>query len=503
MLIKAAIVLALHVTTAVAGNVGAAQAQLLGDLFTTYEKDVRPICDTDVALDVYVGLAIRQIIELDEPKQILYVNAWVRLRWFDCHLQWNASDYKDIDNLIVPFNKVWIPDITLYDNAGDGLEGSKDYLVSVSNTGVCRYLYPTVIRVLCKIDVTYFPFDTQACPLKFGSWSHNGFELNVVNSSNAGDISSFVENTEWDMLSLPVKHNIEYYKCCPEPYPDVTFTVTIKRKPMFYVLNLLFPCVLITAVALLGFLLPPDAGEKVSLEITVLLSLAVFLLVVSETLPASSENFPYIGVYFAVSMVLVSMSTLLTVLILNLHYKGNLNRPVPNWMRTVVFHWLGRVMLVERDSCTIFPESYSEVKAPNKNGASNEAFQGETYSNGYQGFNGKNHIHSSNNGGIPLGEEFSEETTSPTPDHRPHRITPITPLSGEVPASFAPFAEVLKQQLAIMEKEDARKESKLRHDHLASEWKKVGIIMDRFFLAIFAIVLFISSVVILVQLGAS
>jgi hypothetical protein len=31
------------------------------------------------------------------------------------------------------------------------------------------------------------------------------------------------------------------------------------------------------------------------LEITVLLSLAVFLLVVSETMPPSSENFPFIG----------------------------------------------------------------------------------------------------------------------------------------------------------------------------------------------------------------
>jgi hypothetical protein len=52
---------------------------------------------------------------------------------------------------------------------------------------------------------------------------------------------------------------------------------------------------LITAVACLGFMLPPDSDEKASLEITVLLSLAVFLLVVSETMPPSSENFPFIG----------------------------------------------------------------------------------------------------------------------------------------------------------------------------------------------------------------
>jgi len=57
----------------------------------------------------------------------------------------------------------------------------------------------------------------------------------------------------------------------------------------------MFPCMLTSSVAALGFLLPVESGEKVSLEITVLLSLAVFLLLVSESLPPSSEDFPIIG----------------------------------------------------------------------------------------------------------------------------------------------------------------------------------------------------------------
>ena len=71
----------------------------------------------------------------------------------------------------------------------------------------------------------------------------------------------------------------------------------LERLPLFYLLNLMFPCMLISSMALLGFLLPPDSGEKVSLEITVLLSLAVFLLVVSETMPPTSETFPFIGTF--------------------------------------------------------------------------------------------------------------------------------------------------------------------------------------------------------------
>jgi len=56
-----------------------------------------------------------------------------------------------------------------------------------------------------------------------------------------------------------------YYECCKEPYPDVTFTVTMRRRTLYYGLNLLIPCVLISGLALLVFLLPADSGEKISL----------------------------------------------------------------------------------------------------------------------------------------------------------------------------------------------------------------------------------------------
>jgi len=181
-------------------------------------------------------------------------------------------------------------------SAGSSLEGIKEYRPAVYSTGYVSYNFPTVITSLCKVDVTYFPFDTQICELTFGSWAYHGFEMNVTNKSAEGDLSSFVESVEWSVPEIGVTPHTLYYGCCPEPYPDVTFYLKLVRKPLFYLMNLLFPCMLITTVACLGFMLPPDSGEKVSLEITVLLSLAVFLLVVSETLPPSSETFPYIGI---------------------------------------------------------------------------------------------------------------------------------------------------------------------------------------------------------------
>lgn len=64
---------------------------------------------------------------------------------------------------------------------------------------------------------------------------------------------------------MPGIKNTINYACCPEPYVDVTFTIQIRRRTLYYFFNLIVPCVLISSMALLGFTLPPDSGEKLTL----------------------------------------------------------------------------------------------------------------------------------------------------------------------------------------------------------------------------------------------
>lgn len=46
---------------------------------------------------------------------------------------------------------------------------------------------------------------------------------------------------------------------------DITFVIHIQRRTLYYFFNLIVPCVLIASMAVLGFTLPPDSGEKLSL----------------------------------------------------------------------------------------------------------------------------------------------------------------------------------------------------------------------------------------------
>ena len=72
-------------------------------------------------------------------------------------------------------------------------------------------------------------------------------------------------------------------------------------------MNLIFPCALISIVAVFGFLLPPASGEKVNLELTVLLSLAVFQLIVLEMMPPIGDAVPFIGNFLHIFLLCLSV----------------------------------------------------------------------------------------------------------------------------------------------------------------------------------------------------
>ena len=61
------------------------------------------------------------------------------------------------------------------------------------------------------------------------------------------------------------------------------------------------------SLTVLGFYYPPEAGEKVSLEITILMALTFFMQVVSDMQPPSSD-IPIISKYFTFIMVMVACS---------------------------------------------------------------------------------------------------------------------------------------------------------------------------------------------------
>jgi len=90
------------------------------------------------------------------------------------------------------------------------------------------------------------------------------------------------------------------------------------------------------------FWLPPDSGEKITLTITILLALTVFLQFITEYTPKAAKTLPIIGLYFNMNLILVLISVILTIIVLNFHFRGPKKQRVPKWMRYLIIGHIGR-----------------------------------------------------------------------------------------------------------------------------------------------------------------
>ena len=64
-------------------------------------------------------------------------------------------------------------------SADEAFDGTYPTNVVVTSSGSCTYIPPGIFKSTCKIDITWFPFDDQDCKMKFGSWTYNGYKVNL------------------------------------------------------------------------------------------------------------------------------------------------------------------------------------------------------------------------------------------------------------------------------------------------------------------------------------
>uniref|UniRef100_A0A8C2Q1J8 Cholinergic receptor nicotinic alpha 9 subunit n=1 Tax=Cyprinus carpio TaxID=7962 RepID=A0A8C2Q1J8_CYPCA len=327
--------------------------KLLNDLMENYSSALRPVDDTDKSLNVTLQVTLSQIKDMDERNQVLIAYLWIRQTWHDAHLKWSKEDYDGLEVIRIPSSLVWRPDLVLYNKADDDFSGPVDTNVVLRYNGEITWDTPAITKSSCVVDVSYFPFDSQQCNLTFGSWTYNGNQVDIAMGMDSGDLSDFVENVEWECHGMPATKNVIMYGCCSDPYPDITYTLLLQRRSSFYIFNLLLPCFLISFLAPLGFYLPADSGEKVSLGVTVLLALTVFQMMVAESMPPS-ENVPLIGKYYIATMTMVTASTALTIFIMNIHFCGAEAKPVPYWAKVLIIDYMSKIFFVYEvgESCS-------------------------------------------------------------------------------------------------------------------------------------------------------
>ncbi|XP_044532461.1 acetylcholine receptor subunit delta isoform X2 [Gracilinanus agilis] len=309
-----------------------------------YNKNLRPVDHQGDRVDISLALTLSNLISLG---------------WTDSRLQWDMAQFGNISVLRLPPDMLWLPEIVLENNNDATFRISYSCNTLIYPSGWVYWLPPAIFQSSCPISVTYFPFDWQNCSLKFSSLTYTAKEINLQLKEEVDEVSGrsypvewiiidpegFTENGEWEIVHRPARKNIdESVSLGSTSYQDITFYLIIRRKPLFYIINILVPCVLISFMINLAFYLPADSGEKTSVTIAILLAQSVFLLLISKRLPATSHAIPLIGKFLLFGMVLVTIIVLICVITLNIHHRTPSTHILSQGVRKMFLETLPRLL---------------------------------------------------------------------------------------------------------------------------------------------------------------
>nr|ACF60609.1 nicotinic acetylcholine receptor non-alpha subunit [Ancylostoma caninum] len=318
------------------------EERLMMDVFRGYNYLIQPVKNiSDTPIIEKIALQLVLLINVDEKDQVMHTNVWLTLKWHDFQMRWDPVNYREINQIRVSPDKVWLPDIVLFNNADGNYEVSFMCNVVINNLGDMLWVPPAIYKSSCIIDVEFFPFDEQVCTLVFGSWTYNENEIKLeFDQAEWVDLSEYAPSSIWDVMDAPAS--------LVNKRSRIEFQVRIRRKTLFYTVVLIIPTVLMAFLSMAVFFLPTDSGEKMTLTISVLLSIVVFLLLVSKILPPTSSTIPLMAKYLLLTFVLNVITILVTVIIINVYFRGPTTHRMPAWVRKLFLEWMPCVMCMQR-----------------------------------------------------------------------------------------------------------------------------------------------------------
>uniref|UniRef100_A0A665VHQ5 Acetylcholine receptor subunit beta n=1 Tax=Echeneis naucrates TaxID=173247 RepID=A0A665VHQ5_ECHNA len=424
--------------------------QLHQKLFENYNMKVRPARYWEEKVMVRVGMTLSQLVSLNEKNGEMTTNVFMNLAWTDYRLSWTPEEYDNIEVLRIPPNKVWRPDIYLI-NKYESIYRLFFFSILSHFTLLFR---PSSIQ---QSQVAYFPFDWQNCSMVFRSYTYDASEVDLQYFLDDDgkeiheiviDENAFTENGEWAICHKPSRKNIK-----EDLYEDITFYLIIERKPLFYIINIIVPCILTSVLAIFVFYLPPGAGEKMTLSISVLIALTVFMLLLADKVPETSLGIPIIVNYVMFTMILVTFSVILSVVVLNLHHRTPNTHIMPNWVRMVFIHFLPKYIGMMRPNPEepLLKESCDDTPM--------------------RSFNGRQH------GGEYIFRKINPDLSTVQLQQLPNTDSYCLVLPPNLKSAIAAVTYMAEQ----LKKQDT-------DDTMTGDWQFIALVVDRLFLWLFVII---------------
>lgn len=306
------------------------EKQLRDQLLKNYDKSVRPVANFNDTIDLKLGLILRDIAKFDESTKKWSIVAWPKMEWTDSSLAWDPSQFGGISELMISSKLLWTPDISVFNSASERIFADQEVLAVVYSTGKVCLIPPAKFDLDCKMDFTYYPFDTQVCDVVFGSWAYDASKVLTTNSSEGVDVSFMNENIHWKVKSSSAESRIEKFDCCPEKYSYVSFKLHLKRRCMPPFFSVVLPTLGISLLAQIALCMSHESKKKLFFGIFVLIAEVAFATKTIKIIQFNANGCtPLITSYFAVLVAVSGLSVIFSALCCDHVNKSK----VPCWLR--------------------------------------------------------------------------------------------------------------------------------------------------------------------------
>ncbi|CAD5119463.1 DgyrCDS8069 [Dimorphilus gyrociliatus] len=240
---------------------------------------------------------------------------------------------------------MWIPKLAIGNSANKLFDGEhyRRFWITVRHDGSARWQPGGVFAISCALNMNFYPFDDQKCTIELETWVYTADKVNLSNSMDVIGLDTYIKHGEWDIIKTQVSSVNRVYRYYQDQFPEVYFTLHIRRKYTFYLVYILLPCLMLSGVLLMIFLVPAESGEKVSLGVSILVAISVFLLLVAGNVPDTSDAIPIIAIYLTYFMMANTIAVAMAVLVIRMHFRSADHAP-PNWLRTLILVYIARLI---------------------------------------------------------------------------------------------------------------------------------------------------------------
>lgn len=313
-------------------------------LYSNYIFIRPPMKNVDITT-VAVGLGIIEVSGIDPQKQVITLNVNFELKWCDEYLKWNTSEQIRVkgnrSEMFFTAEKLWTPDILAVNGPGSlkkDLKLQYPILAICKTSCIIRWSYQEKLISFCEIDVLNFPFDRQYCSILLQSTIYDSSQVKLRSLYNVVRLYNYI-NTEWQISHATIRELDLYNPNHQRNFSTLQIDIELIRFSRFYIIKIIAPFGIISSLTIFSFCLPTDSGEKVALTVSVLLSLVIYLQLISNYVPKTERGLCALTLYSNVVFFLVFLSCIFNTFTVFIYYheQYSYRNQLPKRKKSILF----------------------------------------------------------------------------------------------------------------------------------------------------------------------